>query len=133
MKQFSLDNEPKIKLGFKTPDGYFDSFTERLMQQLPEPEVKVVPLYRKTKAWIAGVAAVLVMALGLTVYFNSATRVVQPDDAAIENYLVYQAGLNSYDLIQNLDESDIRELEQSVAVSDEAIEDYLYNENIINN
>ena len=132
MKQFSLDNEPKIKPGFKAPDGYFDSFTERLMEQLPEREVKVMPLYRKVKAWVAGVAAVVVMALGLTVYFNSATRVAQPDDTAIENYLVYQAGLNSYDLIQNLDETDIKELEQSVAVSDEAIEDYLYNENIIN-
>ena len=131
MKQFSLDNEPKIKPGFKAPDGYFDSFTERLMEQLPEREVKVMPLYRKVKAWVAGVAAVVVMALGLTVYFNSATRVAQPDDTAIENYLVYQAGLNSYDLIQNLDETDIKELEQSVAVSDEAIEDYLYNENII--
>lgn len=131
MKPFNLDNEPKIKSGFKAPDSYFDGFTDRLMQQLPEQQVQVIPLYRRAKVWLSGVAAILVLALGLTVYFRqSATK--QPDDSAIENYLVYQSGLSSYDLIQNLNEQDIKELEQSIAINDEAIEDYLYEQNIIN-
>lgn len=131
MKPFNLDNEPKIKSGFKAPDSYFDGFTDRIMQQLPEQQVQVIPLYRRAKVWLSGVAAILVLALGLTVYFRqSATK--QPDDSAIENYLVYQSGLSSYDLIQNLNEQDIKELEQSIAINDDAIEDYLYEQNIIN-
>lgn len=131
MKPFKLDSEPKIKSGFKAPDGYFDGFTDRLMQQLPEQETPVIPLYRRAKVWLSAVAAVLVLALGLTLYFRqSATK--QPDDSAIENYLVYQSGLSTYDLIQNLNEQDIKELEQSIAINDDAIEDYLYEQNIIN-
>jgi hypothetical protein len=131
MKPFNLDNEPKIKSGFTAPEGYFDSFTDRIMQQLPAQETPVIPLYRRAKVWLSGVAAVLVLALGLTVYFKTGTT-KQPDDSAIENYLVYQSGLNSYDLIQNLDQQDIKELEQSIAINDDAIADYLYEQNIIN-
>ncbi len=131
MKPFNLDNEPKIKSGFTTPEDYFDGFTDRIMQQLPAQETPVIPLYSRAKVWLSGVAAVLVLALGLTVYFKTGTT-KQPDDSAIENYLVYQSGLNSYDLIQNLDQQDIKELEQSIAINDDAIADYLYEQNIIN-
>src|SRR5690606_37694357 len=109
MKTFKLDNEPKIKPGFTAPEGYFNTFTDRLMQQLPEQETKVIPLYRRAHVWLSGVAAVLVIALGLTLYFRTNTT-TQPDDSAIENYLVYQAGFSTYDLIQNLSETDIKEL-----------------------
>lgn len=131
MKPFKLDSEPKIKPGFTAPEGYFDAFTDRLMQQLPEQETKVIPLYRRANVWLSGVAAVIVIALGLTLYFRTNTA-TQPDDSAIENYLVYQAGFSTYDLIQNLSATDIKELEQAVAINDEAIEDYLYEQNIIN-
>ncbi len=132
MKHFSLDNNPKIKPGFKTPDGYFDNLADRIMQQVPEnSEVNVLPLYRRAKVWVSGVAAILVIALGLTFYFRLSATAKQPDDSAIENYLVYNAGLNSYDLMQNLDQADIQELEGSIAINDDALEDYLYNQDII--
>ena len=130
MKQFELDKEPKIKQGFTTPEGYFDSFTEKLMQQLPEREVKVVPLYRRTPVWMSAAAAVFTVMFGVGIYYSSDSEAAQPDDAAIENYLVYQTNLNTYDLMQSLDEQDIAELESTMAISDEAIEDYLYNQNI---
>jgi len=131
MEHFNLENGPKIKAGFKTPpDSYFESFTERLMQQLPEQEVKVVPLYMRRPVWMIAVAAVFVLMLTIGIFFTSATETTQPDDAAIENYLVYQANINTYDLMQELDEQDIAELESSIAVSDEAIEEYFDYENI---
>lgn len=131
MKPLNLDNEPKIQSGFRAPEGYLESFADKLMQQLPAQETPVIPLYRRARVWISGVAAVMVLALGLTIYFRQST-INQPDDSAIENYLVYQSGLNSYDLIQNLNEQDIKELEQSIAINDDAIADYLYEQNIIN-
>jgi hypothetical protein len=130
MEHFNLDNRPKLKAGFKTPDNYFESFTDRLMQQLPEQEVKVVPLYRRKPVWISAVAAVFVAIMGLALFFNVNTDTPVPDDTAIEDYLVYQTNMSTYDLMQNLDEQDIAELETSISISDEAIEDYLSNENI---
>jgi len=129
MEPFKLDNHPKIKPGFKTPEGYFDGLTEKIMQGLPERhEARVVPLYRRTPVWLSAVAAIFIIALSLSLYFRM-DATAQPDEAAIENYLVYHTNINSYDLMQNLDATDIKELEQSIALSDEAIEDYLSTQN----
>ena len=49
MNNFELNKIPKIESGFKTPDYYFDSFSEKIMQQLPERNQKVIPLFSKTK------------------------------------------------------------------------------------
>ncbi|RZL10536.1 MAG: hypothetical protein EOO89_20970 [Pedobacter sp.] len=133
MKPFKLDNEPKISSGFKVPENYFEDFTASLMQNLPAQEVRVVPLYRRTPVWLSAVAAIFIIALSLSLWFRMDTTNTQPDEAAIEDYLVYQANISSYDLIQNLDISDIKELEQNVAISDEAIEDYLQYETIYTN
>lgn len=131
MEHFNLENGPKIKSGFTTPDTYFEGFTERLMEQLPEQEVKVVPLYKKVPVWFSAVAAVLVLMIGFGLFFTTETAVAaQPDDAAIENYLVYNANVNAYDLGESLNEQDIAELEESLTINDEAIEDYLSSKNI---
>lgn len=130
MNDFKLHEGGKINPGFTTPNGYFEDFTKRLMQQLPKPEVKVVPLYKRKPVWLSAAAAFIIM-LTLGIFFTTATSTAtaQPDQAAIENYLVYQTNLNSYDLMQHLDQEDINELEQQIVVSDDAIEDYLDNEN----
>jgi uncharacterized membrane protein affecting hemolysin expression len=130
MNDLRLDTDPKIASGFKAPDSYFDSFTDRLMQQLPQQEAKVVPLYRRKPVWLSAAASFAIM-LTAGIYFtiNTATP-MEPDADAIENYLVYQANINTDDLMQNLDSQDIAELEQSIPVSNEAIEEYLSDENI---
>jgi hypothetical protein len=131
MEYFNLENRPKIKQGFKVPENYFETFTDKLMQQLPEHEVKVVPLFKRKPVWMTAIAAVFVIALTLGIFFQMNTETVVADDtAAIENYLVYNTNLTSYDYMQMLDEQDIAELESSVTLSDEAIEDYLSTENI---
>ncbi|MXN90440.1 hypothetical protein GR160_04305 [Flavobacterium sp. Sd200] len=132
MNDFKLDEGRKIKPGFTTPDGYFDNFTEKLMQQLPERKVKTVPLYKRKPVWFSAAAGFIVMATVGVFYTNSQnpTTPTQPDDAAIENYLVYQANVNSYDLMQHLDQNDIDELEKSITISDDAIEEYLATEDV---
>ena len=126
MKDFKLENEKRIDAGFKTPEGYFDSIADRVMAGMPKERPKVIPLYRKTKAWLSAVAAVMLIMLGTGLFFKLGMEAeTQPDNAAIENYLVYQANISNYDLYQNLDDKAISELEQSVAISDEAIEEYI--------
>ncbi|GAA6767265.1 hypothetical protein AAFH68_32140 [Flavobacterium sp. CGRL1] len=50
MKEFKLENEPKITAGFKTPDHYFDTFSAKVLEQINEREVKVIPLYKRKKS-----------------------------------------------------------------------------------
>lgn len=132
MERFNLNDHPKIASGFNPKEAYFEGFTEKLMQQLPEKEVRVIPLYRKATVWISTVAAVLVLALGLTMYLDTdATE--QPDESVVENYLAYQSNITTYDLIQQLDQQDIDELEQSLSMNEvnhDAIEEYLYDQNV---
>lgn len=134
MSEFNLENHPKLKPGFRTPDGYFESFADRLSERLPvTPGPRIVPFYRRRPVWI-GTAAVFVLLMGLALYFKAFTpqeATAQSDAEAIENYLVYQQGINSYDLMQNLDVQDIKEIEASLDnISDDAIEEYLSTEDV---
>ena len=51
MKEFRLDNEPKITSGFKTPEGYFDDLSEKINANLPKNEPKVISIFQKRKTW----------------------------------------------------------------------------------
>ncbi|QYJ67758.1 hypothetical protein [Flavobacterium litorale] len=129
MKNFKLDNEPKIKSGFKAPDEYFSTLTDTVLEQLPKQKPKVVPFYRKRPVWLSA-AAVFIMFIAIGLLLQKNTTTVEPDVASIENYLVYQ--YNEYDLYQSLDATDIQELEQNIAsgnVSNEAIENYITEQN----
>ncbi|KAF2518577.1 hypothetical protein E0W68_07405 [Flavobacterium salilacus subsp. salilacus] len=128
MKNFKLDNEPKINSGFKAPDDYFSTLTDIVLQKLPQQETKVIPLYRKKPVWLSA-AAIFMILIGGSLFFKLNTTTAQPDSTAIENYLVYQSSISEYDLYQKLDADDIAELEQSIGVSNEAIEDYISTQN----
>lgn len=133
MERFKLNEDDKIKPGFSPTDAYFDGFTERLMTKLPVKEAKVIPLYRKASVWISSVAAVLILALGLSLYFRSDSQNVQPDAASIETYIAYQSNISSYEIIQHLDQQDIDDLGESLSLQDinnDAIEQYLQDQNI---
>ena len=132
MNKFKLNEEHKIKTGLTAPpDAYFEHFTQRLMQQLPAPEVKVMPLYKRKPVWFSAAAGfVIILTGGYFLLNNDGTNTTQPDAAAIENYLVYQTNVTSYDMIDHLDSQDIKELEASIVVNDDAIKDYLSDEDV---
>ncbi|OIQ18646.1 MAG: hypothetical protein BM557_06895 [Flavobacterium sp. MedPE-SWcel] len=128
MKNFKLDNEPKIESGFKIPDDYFNSLTDTILEQLPKEETKVVSLYKRKPVWLSAAAVfILLIGGGLFLKLNTLT-IIQPDEADIENYLVYQPNI-TYDLYQNLNDEDIQELEQSIVISNEEIETYISTQN----
>lgn len=125
MKTFKLENEPKIESGFKAPDHYFDNFSEKVLQQLNEKEVKVIPIYKRKKTiWMAA-AAVVAFALLVPVINNYKTNSNDLDEATLENYLSYHSNISQYDLIQKLDDSDIEKLGNDVTLEDETLEDIL--------
>lgn len=124
MKAFKLENEPKITTGFKTPDYYFDDFSAKVLQQINENDVKVIPLYKRKKVIVMLVAAVFVIGLMIPV-INNYNKSKEFDEASLETYLSYQSNLNQYDLINQLDTKDIEGLNKNVALEQETIEDIL--------
>jgi len=135
MKEFKINEKDKIKSGFTTPENYFEGFTDRLMVQLAKPEVKpdpkVIPLYKRMPGWLSAAAVFIVlMTAGWFFLLNVQETENQPDDAAIETYLVYNTNASTYDIAQQLSQQDIDNLEASLAVSDEAIKEYLLYDNL---
>ena len=133
MKAFKLENEPKIKTGFKTPEQYFDDFSAKVLQQINEKEVKVIPIYKRKKVLTMLAAAVVVIALMIPVVNNYRATSKDLDETTLETYLAYQSNLNQYDLIRELDANDIQKLNKNVALEDETIEDILSSSSNIEN
>jgi hypothetical protein len=125
MKTFKLENEPKIKAGFKTPDHYFDTFSIKVLQEIDTTAVKTVPIYKRKKVLSLLAAAVVVVSLMIPIVNNYNATSKDLDEATLESYLSYQSNLNQYDLIRELDTKDIQTLSKNVALEDETLEDIL--------
>lgn len=125
MNDFKLDRESKIDTGFTTPEGYFDAFQQKMMQNLPVEEPKVISIFAKRRAWVMSAAAVLVLALMVPVYTNFYKTDEEIDAASIESYIAYQSNISQYDLINLLDSEDIQSLDVDLALEDQTIEDIL--------
>jgi flagellar basal body-associated protein FliL len=126
MKIFKLDNTPKIESGFKTPENYFDTFSARIMQQLPKEEPKTISLFSRRKTWIYAAAAILVLALTLPVVYNNFySPSPEIDEATLENYISYNTSISDTDLVNLLDEKDIQKIDIGMNIEDKAIENEL--------
>jgi hypothetical protein len=128
MKKLNLENDPKTTTGFITPEGYFDDFSARIMQQLPNNEPKVISIFSKRKTWIMAVAAVLVIGLMIPVASNFLSKPKELDDTTIENYLAYQSDLSQDDLIGELEIKDINKIKPDNDLENNTIEDILSND-----
>lgn len=123
MSDFKLDSRPNIKSGFKAPDSYFESLTERIMLNIPVEEVKVIPLYRRRPVWITSAAAALVLSLSLiTSKGNASVSAAMPDQDASKDYILNN--VSAYELSENVDLSNLDD-ETVNALSDEVIEDFV--------
>jgi len=131
MKNFDLENNDKITTGFKTPENYFEQFEAKMMQQIAaeqpvEKEVKVVSLFYKKQVWISSIAALLLLAIAIPVYFNMASE-SNLDATTIESYLAQQS-VGTTELTKHLTDEDVTALETSLGVStseSDEIEAYL--------
>ena len=126
MKDFNLNNE-KIETGFKVPEGYFEQFESKMLNQLVvENEPKVISLWQNKRVWMTSIAAVLLVSIALPIYFsmnNTTTSVVE--DETIETYLAMQPTMSNYEIATELTNEDFASLEESLALNDDAVELYL--------
>ncbi len=73
---------------FRVPEGYFESFTDRMMAQLPEvPQHRSIP-----RLWRYVAAAVMVFAVTGSAYYFAQSNTTS--DADTSNYELYS---NNYD------------------------------------
>jgi hypothetical protein len=129
MKTFKLDNEPKIETGFKVPDNYFEDFSAKMMQQLPENEPKIISIYARKKTWMYASAAVVVLTLSLPIYNNYFSNSSEIDEATLENYITYHSTVSDTDLVNLLDEQDIQKMSIDLDIEDATIENELSENN----
>lgn len=132
MKEFKIKDENKITSGFTTPEGYFDNFTIDLNNNVShlKTDRKVISIY--TKRWLTSVAAVLIVALSVSVY----TKLVieKPEDSIeMENYISNHSEISQYDLITLLDKKDIENLSVEMNASNPKTEEEFDNANEIEN
>ena len=132
MKNFDLENNDKIRSGFTVPEHYFQQFEAKMMQQISTQkttvkEVKVVSLFYRKQVWMSSIAALILLAIAIPVYFNMAKE-NNIESHSIENYLADQQHVNEKEIIEHLSEEDINALENSLSAStneNDAIENYL--------
>lgn len=126
MKQFDLNNDPKIETGFKIPENYFEQFEAKIMAQLPAKEVKVISIFQKRKFWYGAVAAVFVLGISVPLYLNS----LKESTATTYEYLAQESNLTTDDIAMHLSDEDITEIEASLdlytAENETYIKEYLY-------
>ena len=125
MKTFKLENEPKIKSGFTTPENYFEDFSAKILHQLPINEPRVISIFSRRKIGIYSAAAIIVLALTVPVYNNYNTNSNEVDTATLENYIAYHSTVSDADLVNLLDEKDIQKMNVNFNIEDKNIEDEL--------
>lgn len=122
MKKFDLHNDPKIETGFKIPENYFENLEDRIMNQLPEPEVKVISLWQRKSVWISGIAAILVVSFGAWFYFNQQSTELS---VSSQEYLAYSNDLSTEDIAYHLTDEDISTIEKELGLYDTESETYV--------
>lgn len=125
MKDFKLDNEPKITSGFITPDGYFDTFTDKVLAKLPKQEPKVISIFSSRKTWYFAVAAVLILMLSIPIFNSYSMQPNEIDSATLENYIASQSNISEEQIVDLLEQEDLDKMKLDFNIDDAAIEDAL--------
>ena len=125
MKNFNLGNEPKVTSGFTTPDGYFDTFSEKVLAQLPKQETKVISIFSSKKVWYFAAAAILILMLSIPLFTKYSTQQEEIDSATLENYIAYQSNISEEEIVNLLEQDDLDKMKLDFNIDDATIEDAL--------
>ena len=131
MEQINLENNSKITTGFKVPDNYFKNFSERLMLNIPEKEIKRISIFKKTNTWVYAAAAVLVLGISLSTLTKYNTNLNALKTAELEDYTANNTTINDNDIADLLSENDIKKLNIDFKIENNTIEyELINNENL---
>jgi len=125
MKEFKLDNEHKIKSGFTTPDGYFDSFSESFLARLPKNKPKVISIFKSRKTMYYAVAAILLLLLSIPLYIKYETNSNEIDSEILEDYITYHSSISEDEIVKLLETEDIEKMKIDLNLTEEDFEEIL--------
>jgi len=153
MKNFDLHNDTKIPSGFKTPENYFDSLEERVMQRISFDENKITTGFKVPKNYFDSLEEKVMQKLPLktkevkvislwqrkSVWISSVAAVFlislgtlyffnqqTSTDLTISNdYLAYQSDITTEDIALQLTDEDITALETELTSFDSETETYI--------
>lgn len=126
MKEFKLDNEAKITTGFSTPDGYFDTLSDKILAQLPKQDPKVISLFSYRKTWLYAVAAILILMLSIPLFTKYSNNTEEIDNTTLENYLAYQATISEEEILNLLEQEDLDKMKIEFKIQDKELEDAIH-------
>ncbi|MEC4114983.1 hypothetical protein [Myroides pelagicus] len=111
---------------FKTPESYFDSFDDRLMSKIEENNnSKKTPTKKYKLSYYSGIAATIALVIGSSLYYKQHKNEKIQNEAII-NYIEYNPAIAlSPEFIEAFDEQDIKELEQSIPLNQQQINEYV--------
>ncbi|WP_396169380.1 hypothetical protein [Flavobacterium sp.] len=127
MKDFKIDTSEKITTGFQIPEGYWEAFSEKVMQRIPKEEPKVISFYARNKKWIYTAAAILILTLSLPIVNQLQNKEQELSSTEIENYLTLNKSVSDDDLVNLLEQEDIEKLKVNTPITKDALEDELSN------
>lgn len=127
MKEFKLNKEPKLKTGFSTPEGYFDSFSDRFSTKLPESEPKVISVFNSRKIWYYAVAAILILLLSIPVYIQYESNSKEIDSEMLEDYITNHSTITEYEIVSLLETEDLEKIKIDLKLQDKELEELLLN------
>ena len=110
MKNFNLENEPKIEAGFTIPENYFNDFSEKVMQQLPSEKPKVISLYQSNKNWFLTAAATLIVSFTIPTFYLLQNNSNELNTSELESYILDHSTVSQDDIVDLLDENDLKEM-----------------------
>jgi ABC-type antimicrobial peptide transport system permease subunit len=125
MNDFKLDNEPKITSGFTIPDGYFDTFSEKILAQIPIHEPKVISIFNITKTLYFVAAAIVIVMLSIPLYLKYSIKNQELDATTIENYIAYDSSISEDEIVDLLDKEDLVKMKIEFNLQDEDLETIL--------
>ncbi len=126
MKEFKLENEPKITSGFKVPDSYFENLENSVFSKITEKETPVFTLFSKRNLIFAA-AAIFVIALSIPILNQSSISNTKIDEVQLESYLIEQSNLSEDDIVDLLDEEKIQQIKLELNIDSNELEETLLN------
>lgn len=117
----NLENN-KIISGFKTPDDFFETFEKNILNQFnEETPIIQISFWKKNKNWIMSSAAILVFSSVFVINYLSSNPKIDLETIAYEDVL------NFSDWENELNDQEIKELQNDLLINENTIEEELLN------
>ncbi len=118
MNEFKLNKKPKLKAGFRTPEGYFEAVSDKIFEKATR-KTNPISVFRMSERWKMAAAAILVIGVFVPVYMTLSKNAFEAEAPTIENYIINNTNINQYDLINELESEEIENINVNLNIDGE--------------